>query len=416
MYGNSVPLEQGWHSGPAYPLEYRVKTGTRVLLGSLATGTSCGWLLSIWNTLRHDSLQANIPALGLLSVVFAALLYVASYAMFGRLIVRADSIELRKPFSSRLLRRDEIAGTRIQQTRNGAKNLRIVPLRGSALTIDLPFATNGDYDAWVASLPDLDSQDREQAITRIQTDSSLGPDAASRMEKLDLARKAATAGTILAIAVMLWVMFYPQPYTLSIAILALIPWTGLALLAYSKGLIQIDGRRSDPRPNVIAMFFAPPMALVMRTAVDVNILDIEPMILWGCVAGLPLCAGLSYLGWKQRGSFFPLALLFLMFSSIYGVSLVALGDVALDHASPQIFPTKVVNKYLVQGRSVTRYLVLTPWGPMKDQNRIAVSGGQYNAIDAGTIVCMTMHPGTFGLRWTRVVDCDAAGVTATAPL
>jgi hypothetical protein len=77
-------------------------------------------------------------------------------------VLSADSIEVRNLASTRVLRRDEILGRRLQQAvrYKGYQTILLVP-RGAQLPlgVDLVLKTDSAFWEWMDPVPDLDAQD-----------------------------------------------------------------------------------------------------------------------------------------------------------------------------------------------------------------------------------------------------------------
>jgi hypothetical protein len=76
-----------------------------------------------------------------------------------RVVLSADSIEVHNLASTRVLRRDEILGRRLVQTR-GAQIIRLMPQGGQRpLEVLLVEKTDSAFWEWMDTVPDLDAQD-----------------------------------------------------------------------------------------------------------------------------------------------------------------------------------------------------------------------------------------------------------------
>ena len=76
-----------------------------------------------------------------------------------RVVLSADSIEVHNLVSTRVLRRDEILGRRLVQTR-GAQIIRLMPQGGQRpVGVPLILKTDSAFSEWMDTIPDLDAQD-----------------------------------------------------------------------------------------------------------------------------------------------------------------------------------------------------------------------------------------------------------------
>jgi hypothetical protein len=108
--------------------------------------------------------------------------------------------------------------------------------------------------------------------------------------------------------------------------------------------------------------------------------------------------------------------LLLLVAVPYGGGGLLLADVGLDHQPAQVFPTQVLSKYISTGKHSSPHLVLAPWGPQLMGEDLSVSRAYYAHVDEGARVCMSLHPGAFGLRWYGLGDCVARPVEASTQL
>jgi hypothetical protein len=387
-----------------YPLVYRVTFAGRIAAVFLCVLFGAGGLMLLGLTAHH--LSENIAA-GLFLVFIAATLVLGSaaaltYAFRAQMTIGRDTFEFRRLFQTIRLSRADILGRRYNMGRS-AKYPVLVRRHGAPLVLQPnDFGLDGWFDAWFLALPDLDAQEHAAELDAIAKDASLGVTTQERLDKLADARRLAKGLNVLAVAVALWVFAFPHPYPLAIAAIVPLPWIAAAMLWARPGLYQLDSRPGDVKASVFGLVLAPIAALIMRALLDASLIDLEALYVWGVAVGLAtLLAFVAAPVGKSRRA----ALIMLPFFLAYGVSMVALADMAWDSASPKTYRTKVIGKYVQRGKSRTYYLELARWNPAIDKDEAKVSSSYYYSVAKGDAVCVYLHAGTFGLRWMQVASC-----------
>jgi hypothetical protein len=402
-------LVQDWQSEIRYPVVYRMTTGSQIaawILGLFFGGCGVG-LLALLSQRSFDPFGFAFLG-GIALCLLAVPVYCVTYAMKGRLTLEAQAIEVRKAFTTRRLQRSEILGRRLTQGRSTSYPV-IVPKTGAPLIIERStFGLDDRFNAWFNALPDLDAQERAQTLAMVERDATLGGNAQERLATLEKAKQAAKVLNLLPMGLLFWSFVYPRPYAAIVACAALLPWVAVVLVWAKPGLFQLDGKKGDVRPNLAGLLIMPPLVLAMRALLDVTLIDLRQLFLWGFVLGLPLCVAIlaaPKAASKTSAKPWALPLLMLPFMMAYGCGLLALTDAMWDSAKPEVFQTAITGKDVSRGKTTTYYLHLAPWSKTIDEDRIAVSRAYYEAVDTGDAVCVRLHPGKFGLRWMQVGGC-----------
>lgn len=408
----------GTYRGPSstadspYPRVYRYTAGKRFFLYLFAAVLAAfgAWLMAV--PIRHPSGAGTWLLLGGAGPVLLGGFMAASTAV-SKLILRADAIELVGPLGTRELRLDALAGRRRQATRGGSI-LLLVPKTGRAVRLDSGMPRDRMLDAWIDALPDLDLREREASEAKLLADPAFGSSPQERFARLARARRFSKVVNGAAVATLAWAYLYPHPYPLAIGLLALFPWCAVLIVMLSRGLIVFDARRNDARPNVAVLLLLPGIVLGLRAMLDVHVLDVMPVFVYGFLASLPLLASAWMTASKDAAKpwGFPLTLLLLV-ALPYGGGGLLLANVGLDHQPAQTFPTHVLRKYISTGKHSSPHLVLAPWGPRVMGEDMSVNRAYYAHVDAGSSVCMSLHPGAFGMRWYGLGDCVAGTADAT---
>src|SRR5207244_7808851 len=110
------------------------------------------------------------------------------------------------------------------------------------LTVSHAIARDAAFYAWFAGFPDLAAEERRQTEAAIAADARFGSTPTERLQRLAAARKFARGFNLVALAIIAWGWLDPRPYGLVIAVLAIIPWAVLLVVAASRGLCGVGGR------------------------------------------------------------------------------------------------------------------------------------------------------------------------------
>ncbi|MBB5360504.1 hypothetical protein HDE76_003748 [Rhodanobacter sp. ANJX3] len=400
----------------SYPRTYRYSTAVRWLIYAIAAAMMAGGIWMVFMQIRQASAPAVFLWLGMTALGLG--LFMAASCTVACLTLRADAIEVRRLFSTRRLRRDEIEGRRLVPTRGKPISL-LVARSGPPLRLDSGYRGDSVLDAWIATLPDLDRQERDASQARLAADRSYGASPQERLSRLDTARQFAKVAQVATLAVSAWAYVYPRPYLPVIALVALLPWCAVALVGWSRGLIRFDTTRNDVRPNIAIMLILPGVVLGVRALFDTHMLDVSSVLEYGVVVGLPLLAAVMLVnGRRDRTRAWGWgALLLALVALPYGAGVLSLSDVLLDQQPPQVFSTQVQGKYISSGKHPQPYLVLAPWGPETMGDKVAVSRAYYAQTPVNATVCAALHPGSVKLRWFDLRECPSttAGTHSAKP-
>lgn len=397
-------MDEPQQSGAAGTSPYRVTTRVRVFATALAA--LAGLIFHLLLRLSRDAGQVGGNPLlwGCLLLGVLPATWFAVVAWTSRLQLSATALTLHHPFGGRELRLAELRGVRSRYTRSGRRLARFEPRHGRPLSLLLPYTTDHRYERWLASLPDLDADDRAASTAVLLHDPRLGADPAARARQLARWSRIARWDDGAAMLLLTWTLLWPHPYAWVLATLAAAPWLALLLAWLSGGALRINLRRHDARPQAVSVLLIAPMLLVMRTAFDLDLLDWGRACLLGVLAGLPL---LLVIVVAQRADERPLGatIFHAVFCCLYGAGVVAAGNVLLDRAAPGVFPARVVDRHATHGKGASYKLRLSGALPAGHDDWYAVSPSRYDATRPGHTVCVWRHPGALGLPWVVLADC-----------
>jgi hypothetical protein len=337
--------------------------------------------------------------LGLGAVLLALGAYVVAAAR-SRFTLRGDALVLEEPFVTRRLRRGDIAGRRLIPLQHGMTALDLLPARprDKKIRIGNLYRRDAALDAWLEPIPDLDRQDREAAEAELQrtlAEAAPGDAGARSLRSARLAARVLFHATWIACA---WAFFRPEPYAAAMATLALLPVAALAVALRWRGIVRVDERRNDPRPNVALALIAPGAILALRCIRDLKLVEYAPALVAAAVAAVALAA-LAALADPSLRARKPMVALFAALLLMWGYGAVVQADVLLDRASPESFTVEVVGKSVTHGKTTSWNLRLAPWGPCAEAESVEVTEDQYDAVREGDVVETLLRPGALGIRW-----------------
>ena len=391
------------------PRTYQTSLGNRVFLTLVASANMAGGLLGmvyfgLGYEMKSPGERLSFVLLSFLFFVLGS--YVLVYTFKSKIILYADRIEWHGVKSVRSLRRQEIAGWRIIATQY-VKTLEVRPrsLGIKKLKLSLMLKRDELFEAWFASLPNIDIQEEAESLAQVVEDQSVAATPEERAQKLAKAKKIATALSLAAGVAAVWGWFYPRPYDTAMAILGVIPAIAVLLLATGNGVYQVEGRRHDVRADLSIAFIIPGAVLTLRCLWDFEFLEWMPILKLAIVASvfLTIVVLAADGGMRERRWAF---LAFLVLCFLYAFGAMAQANALLDSSEGQVFPTKVLDKRIENGKSTTYYFRVDSWGPRSKPNEVSVSRALYQATPVGDTVCVSLWKGALRAPWFVVRACQ----------
>jgi len=397
-----------------YPRTYKPSTGYVLFLGTASGLCAAGGIAGmIYFGTGHEvkGPRDEFMLVGLSALFLLLGLFLIASVLTSRLIVSADSIELKYLASSKLLRRSDIAGYRILPTQY-ISTLVFQPKTAERKKLKIPlyFRTDAAFGEWFIDIPNLDHEDLGQSMAELEAvvaRDTPGIDATE--ERIAAGYRTVKTLNWAAGLASVWAWIYPNPYPLAMLAAGVLPLIAIVLLARSHGLYQIEGRRNDARPSLAGVFIFPSCALAYRAIQDLHFLQWKPLLF----ATLALAAILTIFLAQSDSHFHnrAVAAISLFFvGSMYCFGAVAHFDVLADRSAPVIYQTQVLGKHADNGRTTTYYLRVAPWGPLQDAQEIAVPLALYRIIKPGQPVDIHLFSGSLHLPWYSV----SPGATSAA--
>jgi hypothetical protein len=395
---------------PAGPSKtYRFTPGWRVFMAAFFSVILAGCLWGFFGiTLADDvPLERKLMADAVVVAFAAATVWQLVIFLTWQVRLSDDAIETSTWWRTRKLRRDEIAGARINSTRQAGSILLLVPkdAGGKRMTLALRYIKkDAAFGAWFSNLTDLNAVDLQQSVASIAQNAAYGATPEERLLKLNRARKVARSLDFVMIAVVLWSFIDPRPYPYVIASLAALPIIALILVATSRGLYRIGIGATAAHANVGSVCAVPAFALLARVPFDFNLVDWMPPIAAAaaCAAIFVIVTAVADRSLRtRRWMLLGLGLV----TGAYAFGVIGEADALLDRSQVTVLRSQVLDKHITYGRAKTYHLKLAPWGPMSEGGDVSVAQAVYDRLEAGSTACIVLRSGALGMPWFIVLAC-----------
>ncbi|WP_400193444.1 hypothetical protein [Hymenobacter sp. B81] len=390
--------------------EYGTAKGWRIFLYGAGPALIALFLygaFAIWSNKADSSLALSI-GLSALMVGFAgffaySLVVVAKW----RVVVTADRIIEQNifPFRSKEIRFEDVAGFHINE-----QITVVVAQAPSKTTVKFGYTTEsyGQLQQWLADrFPDLDVESQQAEEREILGDPTLGFNEEQRARQLEAARQTARVLTIAGGATAAWLWWQPQPYQWAITAGLLVPLAAMGALWLHPGLLNIDEKKGSAYPSIGIALLLPSLLLALRALLDTELVSYGPLWRWVGAATV-FFAALLALGTRsflQRpGSRLSQAFAIALCAFAYSFGAVSTYNSTFDEAPAAAYPVKVLDKHTSSGNTTTYYLKVSPWGPFRQPEDVAVTKNYYAQSSIGATATMLLRPGRLGIPWYTVAE------------
>lgn len=382
-----------------YPRIYRTSGAWLIGLTLFGVLLSAGGIAGAWEFARQRARTAQSPLW--LIVLFTAIAVFGIYCLLSifrsRIALYPDRIEVVELTRTIVLGREEIRGWRTLPTSPPVIVLEPKDADRRKVKMTMMFREDAEFSEWVYSLPSLDHDEVRAEKVEIRNDERLGDTPGTRRQALAQWRRTAKRLTIVTSFILLWGLI-PVAYTYAILALAAMPWIVVTIARKSRGLLRIDTRRNEIRPNAGLAFLIPGMILLLHAVNDFNVI-VSFRVAWITmgIAAL-LCYSAVAADGSLRGKAGTILVLY-AFSLAYGYGLAVESNSILDRSPGTLYSVRVRDKRIVRGKSTSYELELEPWGPRTAPNRLRVNRYTYDPIERGNVVEIVLRPGALGVPW-----------------
>ena len=378
--------------------EYRISTDTQIFYGLLAVGMFAFsiYLVAIYN-----------PAAGVGVLLIPLSLAAGSILIFinlyrRRIIIDGESIRCISLFSSKELPLKGIKGYRV-----GQKTIELEANSPAGAKIVIGNYTDLDDSDQLANwarenFKDLSAMDlatvRDKALQDPNFGSTEGEREALLKKKKGQAAVYNGAGLFLGFCM----IFLPL---LPLAIIGLAtPLAGIALMAFSKGAIKYP---PDSRQSVYGFillgFPLPCFTLLIMSMDPFTVVAVKQLWLPGIGVAVIVFFLLYRFGINRTMGAIKMQVIFMAIPALlYGFGAVRMANVVFDRSAPRVYRAVVYDRRVAQGKGVSYYLTLAPWGPRRGYQESEVSQSVYRSVETDDTVAVTERAGWLHIGWFTV--------------
>lgn len=367
--------------------------------GSLVTLALAGSAMFSALTGQHTGLVVVLAlcalAFGLMTAY--SLLLLQRY----RVALHDDAIEVAMVFRSKRIAKSDITAWQYASNQDNWAAVVVLSLASDPRGIEVPLVNvkHPAVDAWFAGIPNLDAQHAAESLKTLLEDPHYGASPEQRLATLNRERGIARIITLAAIAVALWIAFWPAPYDLMVAVGITLPVLAFILAVVLRDRWNFaESDAGDQRPGALSLYLFPILALALRAISDYRVVDQPRLILIGCVAAAIAWAALNLLRRASRWlSFGQAGLLFIM--ALFGWSAATLLNVRLGVTATQVFEVGVIAAE-TDGKDAS--LTLAPFGPYAQPYTVELPDWLVEQHPVGATARIHMQTGVLGARWWLV--------------
>lgn len=385
-------------------MEFRIAKGMRVFVFiSLGLFTFMGIYFLV---AAPGELSANQKGLSLFLGIFFLLFVVwgLAHALRTRLTIDERAVTMQTGFRTKTMLLKDIAGYYIA----GYNQIFLVPKNGrKALQIPTGLERAKELHQWVRARFDNTNTLQELEDTKaILSDERYGQTQDDRWLNLKRAKGIANAGSANGLALMIWGMFYPQPYEWVMIILLIAPWVAVFGTWYSRGLIRLTAKKGSGYPTLILLMLLPAGGLLYAVLRDYSIYDFPARGWIELIAATLLASAMCVIACAK--SIAPeeskglIVFFVVVMSAAYSFGVVVFINCFYDRSEPEVWRAQVLQKHYSTGNYGTvsdYYLNLSAWGKFNKGEDVQVSKKVYNDVNNGDTVNIFLRQGRWKIPW-----------------
>jgi hypothetical protein len=321
----------------------------------------------------------------------------------GALVLTAEAMRLPGVFYETVVARSDVAAYRVLSA-GGFPYLELHRRDGKKARVSLVFTADPAFTTWLDGITNLDAQAYEQSLSEVAADIDLGDSPEQRLHSIARARRVSRALTLLVWSTSAWLLFYPRPYALAIAVVAALPLLTLWLCWRYRGSFTLeDSGLPTARLDLVREILIPGFILTVRASLDFELLEATRLII-PATLGLGLLVGTVILVEpKLRGRVGKL----ILFSALllpYPASVAMHANSLLSQQAPWIYRVPVISKRSSGGNPAGHYFLLPPWGPRAERNEVRVRRRLYEHTLPGQNVCVWLYAGALDMPFFDVYE------------
>lgn len=223
-------------------------------------------------------------------------------------------------------------------------------------------------------------------------------------------RKIAGALNAAGILSGIWLICYPRPVQLSVAVGIILPIAAMIFYLKNSRFVTLDEHKGQKLPSVGSALVVPPWALMIVALLGFNIIYSWKM--WLAIVLVSLAASV-FIIIKSKEFQLQKSLLFCIpvMVCVYVFGAAVTSNCLYDYHTPEIKKLHIVDKDYSEGSKYDKYHIeLESWRSDRETVRASVSRGKYEAFEVGSEVSVRVSKGLWGIEWYIVYSLpDSAG-------
>lgn len=211
--------------------------------------------------------------------------------------------------------------------------------------------------------------------------------------------------TLAIIAVLAAAVFYLkiQYSILAITCIVLSLSSFILYLKYSEILsISDNGKKQSGKVNVFITMFLPSVALLVRSFIDINIIDLKTLIIWAAILFVVMTAAFLLFTQEYKHSKAVIVMI-LLFILAFSPSAVAQVNTVFDSALPKNVKSQVINKPFDGNENAPRTFYLTVVTSDGETLKIKVTAEVYNDKKIDDYVNVLEYEGFLHISYAKIL-------------
>ena len=381
-------------------MEYRISRGWKAFSIIIAAAFSIGAVYLISGVFK-SSARAPLASLVGAFILIALAIYLYLFAMRTLLTVDKYAIKLVGVFSARAILPEDIDGYRI-----GEKNVFSIHVKngGKALQIPGSLERRSELIEWFRqNYEDIDARALVAETEGLLANEQFGFTREDREARLQTAKKIETAATVGGFGIFFWSLFYPRPYEIVMLVLFVVPWVGVYITWYYKGLMKLYKKKSSPYPSVVQLMGFVTLGAFVSVLRSYDLygfgknalsLLIGAVLLVTVICGIA-CRQAILLSARKGLTYICIVVM----AGLYSFSLLVFSNCYYDRSEPKVWEVQVTGKRIHRGKSTSYYVSLSPWGKYVDGKEVTVSKGFYSEVNEDDYLEVYLKDGKWGVPW-----------------
>ncbi len=332
-----------------------------------------------------------------------ALGLVVLWSLMGRTTLYEDRLEYRGLIATRRIARTDIVRTRNARSRTVSVTLVLVLKSGRSVQVSDFGRMDDVFKEWFNAFPNAEVEARVARKEKLRANPAFGSNPTEREHHIKADARFLSFIGWPCIALSLWGMIWPQPYTTCLSIVATLPVLVLIAVAASRGRwALIDGEDVGRLNTGQVMLTMPCYVMVLRAIQDGQLLNWWTPIIWAAGAAVVL-TGLSGLAERRLSRMGAVGLLLLWWGYAWGTAMFV--NRAFDTARFEAVPVQVLG---LEESSHDQTATVSGWRGHSSPLEVNISYRFYAKLHKGDHVCLHIHPGLLHWPWHVLGFCPAA--------